>query len=67
MVKIKSSFSGKSIIEGMFKKTIEKIIEKAKNDKINELKRKGLYKPGVTKVIVTVKDSADKWRKTFRR
>mgnify|MGYP001255460127 FL=1 len=43
-----------------FKKNLEKkVIEKVKNDKISELKRKGLYKPGITKVEVIINKKKD--------
>ena len=49
-----------------FMKNLEKrIIENAKNKKINELKKKGLYKPGITRVEVTIKGNNGGFFKDF--
>jgi len=51
-----------------FRKNLEKkIIENAKNKKINELKRKGLYKPGITKVEVTINGKKNGFFKDYTK
>jgi len=65
MVKITGGFKGN--FKKKFENTIDRIKENVIEKKVSELKSKGLYKPGITKIVVKLKDSGNKWKNAFRK
>jgi len=64
---VKITGNGLKSVNKHLEKKIADFAKKVKNDTINGLKQKGLYKPGITEVVVKYKGSVDKWKKAFTK